>query len=78
MIFEGKYFSCYILLIDQISWPSYLYFMSYWEICVIIFQPGCDVTNFELTTVYLSNKAVFYMTKKSRQKIKCFENENSF
>ena len=35
MIFEGKYFCCYVLLIDQIPWSGCLYFMRYWTICVL-------------------------------------------
>ena len=34
IIFEEEYFSSYILLIDQISLSSCLYFVSYWEICL--------------------------------------------
>ena len=33
LIFEEKYFSCYILLIDQISLSGCLYFVRYWSIC---------------------------------------------
>ena len=35
MIFEEKYFSGYILLIDQISLSGCLYFMRYWAVCVV-------------------------------------------
>ena len=35
IIFEEKYLSCYILLIDQISVSGYLYFVRYWAICVL-------------------------------------------
>ena len=35
IIFEENYFSCYILLIDQISLPGCLYFVRYWTICVL-------------------------------------------
>ena len=35
IIFEEKYFACYILLIDHISLSVYLYFVRYWEICVL-------------------------------------------
>ena len=27
--------SCYILLIDKISLPGYLYFLRYWTMCVL-------------------------------------------
>ena len=33
--FEEKYFSCYILLTDQISLSDCLYFSKYWAICVL-------------------------------------------
>ena len=35
--FGEKDFSCYILLIDQISLSGCLYFVGYWEICVLRF-----------------------------------------
>ena len=35
MIFKQKCSSCYILLTDQISLPSCLYFLRYWAICVL-------------------------------------------
>ena len=34
MIFQKKYFSCYILLTDQISLSGCLYFLRDWVICV--------------------------------------------
>ena len=41
MIFQDKYFSCYILLTDQILLPVCLYFLRYWAIYALqlfIFQ----------------------------------------
>ena len=35
MIFEEKYFSCYILLTDYVSFPCCFYFMGYQAICVL-------------------------------------------
>ena len=35
MIFEEKYIYCYILLPDQISMSSCLYFVRYWAICAL-------------------------------------------
>ena len=35
MIFEEKYFSCYILLTNQISLSGFFYFVKYWAICVL-------------------------------------------
>ena len=43
----------------------------------IIYFPGCDVINFEINLIFLI-KSLFYMTTKSRQKFKYFENEKSF
>ena len=34
-IYKSIHFSCSILLPDQISLPGYLYFVRYWEICVL-------------------------------------------
>ena len=34
LIFQ-KYFSCYSLLIDHVSFPGCFYFLRYWEICVL-------------------------------------------
>ena len=33
--FSTKMFPCYILLTDQISLSGCLYFLRYWEICVL-------------------------------------------
>ena len=41
------------------------------------FFPGCDVVNFE-TNLVLLIKSLFFMTKRSRQKLKYLENEKSF
>ena len=35
IIFEGNYFSCYILVIDQVSLSGCLYFVRYWAICAL-------------------------------------------
>ena len=35
VIFEEKYLSRYILLTDQILLPDFLYFLRFWEICVL-------------------------------------------
>ena len=35
MVFEEKYFSCYIFLSDHISMSGCLYFVRYWKICVL-------------------------------------------
>ena len=38
---------------------------------------GCDVIHFEINLIFLI-KPFFYMTKKSRQKLKYLENDKSF
>ena len=57
MIFEEKYFSCYILLPDQILLSGCLYFVRYWAIRVLQFfvnkQPSCDVIHFEISLIFL-------------------------
>ena len=35
MVFQEKYFSCYVLLVDQILLLDCLYFLRYWAICVL-------------------------------------------
>ena len=35
IIFEEKHFSCYVILIDQVSLSGYLHFVRYWAICVL-------------------------------------------
>ena len=55
MIFEEKYFSYYILLLDQISLSGCLNFRKYWEnMCiVVVFKPCCDAIIFEIKLFYL-------------------------
>ena len=78
MIFQEKCFSRYILLTDQISLSDCLYFLRYLAICLaIVYFPGCDVINLEINLIF-QIKPFFYMTKKSRQKLKYLENEKSF
>ena len=33
--FEEKYFSCYILLFDQVPLSGWFYYVRYWETCVL-------------------------------------------
>ena len=64
MIFEEKYLSCYILLIDQVPLSGCFSFVRYWAICVLqlFVNQVCDVMNFEIN---LNQAVFFYMTKKS-------------
>ena len=51
IIVEGKYFSWYILSIDQVSLSGCLYFVRYWEICVLqllVNQAMNEVMKFEV------------------------------
>ena len=43
----------------------------------IVFVPGCDLINFEISLIF-QIKPFFYMTKKSRQKFKYLDNRKSF
>ena len=71
MIFKEKYFSRFILLVDQISLPDCLYFL------IIICCSVCEVINFKINFGFLI-KPVFYITKTSRQKCKYLKNKKSF
>ena len=54
IIFEEKYFSCYILLIDQISLSVCLYFVRLGNMSIAIAcEPGCDVMNFDVNLIFL-------------------------
>ena len=80
-VFQEKYFSCYTLLTDQIS-NFIIWLLLLLEIlgnmCIaIVYFPGCDVINFEISLIFLF-KPLFYMTKISRQKFTYLENEKSF
>ena len=83
MIFQEKYFSCYILLTYQISFSNCLYFSRYWAICVLQLFVNQTVTSSNLKLILsflfcLSFKPFRYMTKGSRQKLEYLENEKSF
>ena len=73
MIFEEKCFSCYILMPELISLSDCLYFGQYILGNISI----CGVKNFEMNLIVLI-KPVFLHGKKSTQKFKCLENEQSF
>ena len=77
MIFQEKYFSY------SFNWPNFIVWLPLLleiliNICIaIVWEPDCDVTNFEINFVFLI-KSFFFMTKKSRQKLIYLENEKSF
>ena len=58
IIFEEKYFSCYILLTDQILLPDCLYFFRYWRICVLFLFVVQSVPKWilKLTLTFLSSR----------------------
>ena len=78
MIFQEKCGSCYILPTDHISLPDCLYFLRYWSKCVLQLFVNLVVTLQFLKLTLPLNEAVFFMTKKSKQKCKYLENEKSF
>ena len=64
MIFEEKYFSCYI------AWLPLLREILGNMCIVIACLPGCDVINFEINLIVLIKPFFVYKTKKSRQNFK--------
>ena len=53
IIFEEKYFSCYILLPDQISLFGCLYLAIFGNMClVIVCKLGNDIINFEINIFF--------------------------
>ena len=77
MIFQEKYFSCYILLADQMVCSSLLLEILDNMCIVIIWCPVSNVINFENNNSF-HIKPFLYTTKKSGQKCKYLKNEKSF
>ena len=69
MIFQGKCFSYYILLTDQILLSDCLYFLRYWAISVLQLFVFQVVTSKILELTYLSNQAIFVYAQKFKTKI---------
>ena len=64
MVFQEKYFWCYIPLTDQISLSSCFYFLRYWVIfALLFFRSACYAKNFEIDFSFLI-KPFFCLTKK--------------
>ena len=79
IIFQQKCSLCYMLIIDQISLSSCLYFLNYWAICVLQLFINQVVTSQILKLNDLSNQAIFiHDQKNSRKRFKYLENEKSF
>ena len=57
MIFQERYFSCYVLLTDEILLLGCLYFLRYWAICVLQFfvVPSVMPKILKLTIAFLSS-----------------------
>ena len=70
------------LMLYSVNCPNFIVLLSllleiWTNMCIaIICEPGCDVISFEINLIFLIDP-FFYMTKKSRQKLKCLENERS-
>ena len=74
------------LMLYYIKWPNFIIWLLLLleilgNMCIVYFVyyvyfPGCDVIKFEINLIFLF-KPFFYMTKKSRQKIKYLGNEKS-
>ena len=71
------------LMLYSINQPNFIAWLFllieiFVNMCILIVcQPGCDVTNFEINLIFLI-KPFFHMTKQSRQPFKYLENEKSF
>ena len=76
MIFQEKYYLCYILLTDQVTLCGCLCFLKYWAMCVLHLFVSQSVTSLilKLTFACLSSR----FPKKSEQKVKYLKNEKNF
>ena len=68
MIFREKYFSCYILLTDQISLPDCVKRLEILaNMCfTIICCPVCDVMNFEINLNFVSKRFFFIIKNQDK------------
>ena len=71
------------LVLHSFNWPKLIFWLPllleilYNMRITIVCWPGCDVIKFEINRIFLI-RPLWYMTKKSRQKLKFLENERSF
>ena len=84
------YFSKKIFLkLYSVNWPNFIVWLPLileilGNMCIaIVCFPTCDVINFEINLIFLSafpylSKAVFYMTKKSRQNLNIPKTKRNF
>ena len=79
MIFQEKWFTCCILLTEQLSLSDCLYFSRSLAIYKFTMncKPGCDVIRFEIKIIF-QIKLFCYMTKKPWQKFNYLENKKKF
>ena len=75
---------CHVIFYYLTKFNCLIAFTSGWlwdeghNLCIaIVCFPGCDVINFEINFIFL-NKPFSFLTKRSSQKFKYLENENSF
>ena len=59
MIFQEKYFSCYILLTNQISWTDCIYFLRCWTIFGLQLPFSQVVTSLDLELNLLFESSSF-------------------
>ena len=70
-------------MLYYINWPNFIVRLSLLleilgNTCILIISfSDCNVINFEINLIFLI-KPFFYLTKKVRQKFKCYSNEKSF
>ena len=65
-------------MLHPINWPNFIVWLSLLlKILGNICKPDCDVIKFEINLIFLT-KPFYYMTQKSRQKLKYLEKEKSF
>ena len=77
MKFEEQYFSCYILLPDQIHCVVYLSFVRQWAMGSVFVNQVEISKHFKINLAVLV-KLVFYMTNKSRKKKNIFRTKRTF
>ena len=81
--FDFDFWRKMFFTVYSIKWPNFFVWLPLLlkildNMCIaIVWEPGCDVINFEINVTFLI-KSFCYMTKNSRQKFKYLENEKSF
>ena len=71
------------LMLNPVNRPNFIVWLpllleTLGNMCIaIVFVPGCNVINLEISLIFLITP-FFYITKKSRQKFKYLDNRKSF